>query len=116
MTFKIDENLPAQLANDLRVQGHEAETVVDEGMVGSPDGILLLRAQSEGRVFITMDKGIANIQKYPPSQYPGLILLRPRLTGRQAVRDFARMHLPNILRYPLAGRLVVLTDAGARIR
>ncbi|MGH8528082.1 MAG: DUF5615 family PIN-like protein [Gammaproteobacteria bacterium] len=37
MKFKVDENLPADLLDDLRVAGHEAETVPEEGLTGAPD-------------------------------------------------------------------------------
>lgn len=30
--FKLDENLPAGLVNDLRVAGYDATSVADEGM------------------------------------------------------------------------------------
>jgi len=32
--FKLDENLPTELAADLRTLGHDAETVLDEGLRG----------------------------------------------------------------------------------
>ncbi|MCW5980559.1 MAG: DUF5615 family PIN-like protein [Bryobacteraceae bacterium] len=35
MKFKIDENMPSELAVDLRDLGHEADTVFDEGQ-GDP--------------------------------------------------------------------------------
>jgi predicted nuclease of predicted toxin-antitoxin system len=34
MRFKIDENLPAELAELLRVVGYDAATVVQEGLGG----------------------------------------------------------------------------------
>jgi hypothetical protein len=39
MRFKLDENLPAELLTDLRVAGHDAETVPDEGITGAPDSM-----------------------------------------------------------------------------
>jgi predicted nuclease of predicted toxin-antitoxin system len=41
MKFKVDENLPAELLDDLRIVGHEAETVSDEGLTGVPDAVSL---------------------------------------------------------------------------
>ena len=82
MKFKIDENLPAEVAADLRAAGHDAESVADEGMGGSPDPPILGRAKREGRVFFTMDKGIADIRIYPPGEYAGIVLFRPRTSGR----------------------------------
>ncbi len=37
MKFKVDENLPAELLDDLRIAGHEAETVPEQGLSGAPD-------------------------------------------------------------------------------
>jgi hypothetical protein len=31
MKFKLDENLPVELAHDLRILGQEADTAADEG-------------------------------------------------------------------------------------
>jgi hypothetical protein len=32
--FKLDENLPAELASDLRVLGRQGDTVFEEGLTG----------------------------------------------------------------------------------
>jgi len=36
MRIKLDENLPAELADDLRRLGHLVDTVADEGLEGQP--------------------------------------------------------------------------------
>ncbi|MHC4253189.1 MAG: DUF5615 family PIN-like protein [Planctomycetota bacterium] len=78
MRFKIDENLPVEIIADLRAAGHDAESVMDEGLSGSPDPRVLERAKREARVFFTMDKGVGDIRRYPPGEYPGIVLFRPR--------------------------------------
>ena len=82
MKVKIDENLPAEIADDLRDLGHDAMTVVDQGMAGIDDERLMSRVEGEFRVFMTMYKGIANIQAYSPGRFAGLILLRPSVWSR----------------------------------
>lgn len=47
MKFKIDGNLPSELAADLRDLGHEADTVFDEGLVGAKDPVLVTVVASE---------------------------------------------------------------------
>lgn len=116
MRFKLDENIPVELAEDLTARGFEADTVISEDLRGASDSIILARAQLEARVLITLDKGIADIRAYPPEQYPGLILLRPQSTGRQAVIAFVRRHLDTILSHDLSGKLAVVTDVSLRIR
>lgn len=40
MRIKLDENLPAELADDLWACGHDADTVVGEHLAGEPDAIV----------------------------------------------------------------------------
>lgn len=116
MKLKIDENLPAEVAVALRSDGHDADTVQEEGLVGSDDGLLLSKAQVEGRVFLTMDKGIADVRKYPPTSYSGIVLFRPASNGRLATLEFIRQHLPIVLQSDLPGHLLVVSESGIRIR
>lgn len=116
MKFKVDENLPGEIVADLRTAGHDADTVFGEGLAGAPDPVLMAHVQAEGRAILTMDKGIADLRAYPPALYAGLILLRPRMTGRSATLAFVRKHLPTLLASPLAGHLYVITETGIRVR
>ncbi len=116
MKFKMDENLPTELVDDLRVAGHEAETVSDEGLTGAPDPVILENVLNEGRTLLTMDKGIADVRAYAPGCYAGIVLFRPSTSGRGAVRAFVCRHLPTILQTDLAGHLMVITDRSIRIR
>lgn len=116
MRFKLDENLPIELRDDLRTLGHDAETVPDEGLAGAPDSRILQHVRAENRVLLTLDKGIADVRRYPPSMYAGIVLLRSGSTGRGAALAFARRHLPTILATELAGRLVVVSEHSIRVR
>jgi len=116
MKFKVDENLPAELLLDLRAAGHQAETVPGQGLTGASDPTVMERVRSEGRILLTMDKGIANARAYPPQRYAGIILFRPRTSGRGAVLSFVRRHLPTLLQADLAGHLLVVSERGIRVR
>ena len=116
MKFKVDENLPAEICTDLRGLGHDAQTVPDEGLSGSPDETLLKRVQHEERIFLTLDKGIADVRLYPPDRYSGIILFRPPSFGQGTVLAFVRRHLPGLLQLKLDGRLLIVTDRAVRIR
>jgi predicted nuclease of predicted toxin-antitoxin system len=113
---KIDENLPAEIAEDLRALGHDAVTVIDQGMAGADDEQLLARVEEESQVFMTMDKGIANIRAYSPRRFAGLVLLRPSQMGRGAVLSFVRKRLAQLLDLELKGRLVVVSETAIRFR
>ena len=116
MKFKVDENLPADLVADLRAAGHNADTVSDQGLAGAPDLVIMARVQSDARALLTMDKGIADVRMYPPDQFAGIVLFRPRTAGRRATLAFVRQYLPALLKMDLAGRLLVVADSGIRVR
>jgi predicted nuclease of predicted toxin-antitoxin system len=65
--FKIDENLPVELAEELRATGHEAATVDDQRLVGASDRHLSEVCKAEGRVFVTLDLEFADIRTYRTS-------------------------------------------------
>lgn len=116
MKFKIDENLPVELVRDLSAAGHDACTVGDQQMTGCKDAYLLQRIREEGRILMTMDKGIGNIRQYLLGYYAGTILFRPMRSGKGYVLAFIRRHLPRVLLIPLWERLVVVSESGIRFR
>ena len=76
MKFKFDENLPVELAEELRAAGSAAATVEDQRLVGAGDRHLSEVCKSEGRILVTLDLDFADIRTYPPEEHPGLIVLR----------------------------------------
>jgi predicted nuclease of predicted toxin-antitoxin system len=96
--------------------GHEAHTVDEQGMAGTADIGLMAHVQTEGRVILTMDKSVADLRAYPPDKYAGIVLFRPRSSGRRTVLEFVRQHLPTVLQYDLNGHLVVVSETGIRMR
>ena len=66
MKFKIDENLPLELAEMLRGAHFDADTIFAEGLRGEADSRILDVCQGEGRVLVTLDLDFANIRAYPP--------------------------------------------------
>ena len=116
MKFKVDENLPAELVADLENLGHQADTVFGEGLAGAADHAIVAAAHAEGRVLLTLDKGIANLQDYPPHKLFGIVLFRPETSGRGSVLPFIRERLADVLALDLAGRLVVVGRSRIRIR
>ena len=55
MKIKLDENLPASLAETLRQAGHDTDTVPEEGLTGQPDQMVWQSTQQSGRLLITQD-------------------------------------------------------------
>lgn len=55
MKFKIDENLPVEIAELLIRNGHDAKTVIDQNLSGEVDPEIASICQSENRTIITLD-------------------------------------------------------------
>jgi predicted nuclease of predicted toxin-antitoxin system len=116
MRFKLDENLPMSATEPLRQLGHDVDTVHDEALSGAADPQVIAAATADARTLITMDKGLADVRIYPPENYAGIILLRPNATGRGEVLQFIENQFPQLPEMELAGRLLVISEAGFRIR
>ncbi len=87
MRIKLDENLPASLAIDLRESGHDVETVPEEGLQGRPDTDVWAAAQEEGRFLLTQDLDFSDIRRYTPGTHAGLLLVRLAKPGTSALRE-----------------------------
>lgn len=66
MRFKVDENLPIDVAELLRANGHDAMTIFDQQMVGELDPKVASVCKAEERTLITLDLDFSDIRTYPP--------------------------------------------------
>lgn len=93
MRFKLDENADPRWRIQLEEAGHGVWTVSEENLQGYQDRIIAQTCKDEGLCLMTVDLGFAQILEYPPTQYPGIIVLRhpaPTLSGmNQLVRQVA---------------------------
>ena len=83
--FKIDENLPIEAAESLKAAGHDALTLFDQGMVGDLDSKVASVCKAEDRALLTLDLDFSDIRTYPPADYSGIVILRPRNQAKPAV-------------------------------
>ena len=116
MKFKLAENLPVELASELRGMGYDVDTVNDEGLRGAADPAVVDAAFNAGRILFTLDKGIANLRRYPVRQHAGVVLFRPDTAGRGAVTAFVRQRLQKVLEVDLTNRLTVVGPSRIRFR
>jgi predicted nuclease of predicted toxin-antitoxin system len=116
MQFKIDENLPVEAATLLGQAGHEALTIHDQQMVGQPDPQVASVCQSEQRGLLTLDLDFSDIRTYPPADYFGIIVLRPRTQSKPAVLSLIGQIVPLFDSEPLVGCLWIVQETGLRIR
>jgi hypothetical protein len=114
--FKLDENLPVELVTDLHGLGHDADTVMDDGLCGAADPSVLAVALAADRILFTLDKGIANLHRYPIHEHAEVVLFRPDTWGRGAVIAFVRERQHTVLEMDLIRRLTVVGPSGIRFR
>ena len=116
MKVKLDENVPVGLVSDLRLHGHEAATVVGQGLGGAADPVVWRKVQAEGRFLITMDLDFSDVRSYPPGSHPGILLLRPHRDGRKAIIALVRNVLRRADLDSMAGCLAVADEHKTRVR
>jgi predicted nuclease of predicted toxin-antitoxin system len=114
--FKLDENLPIELLNHLISLGHDVDTVLTEGLKGAADPDVVKAAFEADRILFTLDKGIANVKRYPGPAHAGVVLFRPSETGRGSVFLFIKERLKDLLEMDLKGRTTVVGSTGIRFR
>lgn len=116
MRFKTDENLPVEVADLLRQEGHDALGVADQQLAGHSDPKLAEVIRMERRALITLDLDFSDIRSYPPSDYFGIIVLRPALQSVSAILRVMTRVVAMLATEPLTGTLWIVEEHQVRIR
>lgn len=116
MLIKLDENLPSRLVDALASLGHQVDTVPDEGLSGRPDEEIWNAAQTVGRFLITQDLDFSDMRRFQPGTHPGILLIRLRNPGRNALFMKVVNLFENEAADTWAGCFVVATERKLRVR
>ncbi len=116
MKFKVDENLPVEVALLLRQAGYDALTVFDQRLGGEADSTIAAICRLEQRAILTLDLDFADIRTYPPSQYAGLIVLRMTQQDKPFVLALMARIIPALADKALVGKLWIVDEQHIRIR
>jgi predicted nuclease of predicted toxin-antitoxin system len=76
--IKLDENLGERGRQLFSTAGHEVATVGDQGLAGAVDRRVIEVCGAERRCLVTLDLDFSNPFVFPPEQYAGIAVLRPR--------------------------------------
>jgi len=116
LKFKVDENLPVEVAQLLTDAGHDAATVYEQRMAGQPDARLAAVCRREDRAMVTADLDFADIRVYPPGEYAGIIVLRPNRLEKPRILSVLQRLLPILEREPLSAKLWIVDETSVRVR
>jgi predicted nuclease of predicted toxin-antitoxin system len=113
--FKLDENLSPTLAAGFISAGHEAHSTLDQTLGGAADQRVIEVCCLEGRALVTLDLDFANIHRYPPNRYPGILVLRLGTQAHGPVAAALANAIELLHREPLSGRLWIVEVGRVRI-
>lgn len=116
MRFKLDENLPAEMADLFNGAGHDAETVIDQQLGGVSDADLAAVCIQERRAIVTLDIDYSDIRTYRPSAYPGIVVFRLRDQTRDHILEIGTRFLQRLSSRSLAGQLWIVEESRIRVR
>ena len=116
MQFKIDENLPLEVAKLLLQAGYDTLTIWDQELVGSDDQTIATACQRERRCLITLDKDFADIRTYPPEDFAGLMILRLKQQDKPTILEIIKKVLTLLPDNPIEQHLWIVEERRIRIR
>ena len=116
MQFKIDENLPIEIAKLLINEGYDAKTVKEEQLQGVNDPLLINICKMESRALVTLDTDFSDIRSYPPHEFSGIIVLRLGSQSKQHILKVFHRIIPLLRQEPLERHLWIVEETLIRIR
>jgi predicted nuclease of predicted toxin-antitoxin system len=116
LKFKIDENLPIEIADLLRANDFLADTVNEENLSGENDSILSNVCKEEVRILITLDLDFSDIRNYPLNEFPGFIVLRLKSQDKESIINLFKRFIPFIQKENIQHKLCILEEHKIRIR
>ena len=114
--LKTDENLPHSAAARLRDAGHDVTTALEQELGGARDPRLAAVCKKEERALVTLDRGLGDVRSYPPGDYYGIIVLRPRDQDIDTILRFIVRLVGLLEEQSVAGALWIITENRVRIR
>ena len=118
MRFLIDASLPRAVIHVVQSMGHQVEFARDIGLASATDGQIAKHALQYRAALLTRDLDFADIRRYPPDRYSGIVVLRLPDT---AVAEEIAAAVKRFLSEPgfiasLAGRIAIVEGDRVRFR
>ena len=115
MHFKVDEDLPEEVAILFRAVGHDAHTVGNQQLQGCPDEELWAVVQRENRCLVTADKGFGDPRRHTQTAHGGIVLFRLPRESRAGYVRLTEQLLAGYNLEEIRGTILVVTPQAIRV-
>lgn len=116
MKIKLDENLPYDLGEFLRLHGHDVDDVVSEGLGGEADPIVQAASTGEERILFTFDLDFADVRDYPVGTHAGIVVFRVADQRWQTLKASVENLLRDDILGRISGGLAIVDETRIRVR
>jgi predicted nuclease of predicted toxin-antitoxin system len=113
--FKVDEDLPLEVAKLFVAAGWDAASVFAQQMHGWSDDRLWAAVAGEGRSLVTADVGFADARRLVGQDRVGIVLLRAHPESRQAYIQLASTFLGSFPLERVPGCIVTVSADAIRV-
>jgi predicted nuclease of predicted toxin-antitoxin system len=116
--FFVDANLPRAVLAVFQTHGHEVAFARDVQLGAASDADIALHAQRSGSALVTRDLDFADIRRYPPEAYSGIVVLRvpDTMLAREIARILDAFLADRTLVTSVPGRLAIVEPDCVRFR
>lgn len=116
MKLKLDENIPRRAGPIVAGEGHDVDSVEDEGLAGADDPTVSEAATAVGRLVITLDRGFGDTRRYPPGSHAGILVLRVDDQSATSVFETLSELIASTELEDLSGCVAVFRNGELRVR
>ncbi|MCA9444549.1 MAG: DUF5615 family PIN-like protein [Candidatus Omnitrophica bacterium] len=114
MRLYLDQMLKAELADMLASQGHDVVRSSDVGQSRAEDDAILVYANAENRILITLDDDFGNWAILPLHEHHGVIRIKVHPPTSARIAEVLTPFLRDVEQRDLMNRLVILSEKRAR--
>lgn len=117
MRFLLDANIPFSAKDIFAETNYHVEHVRDVNLQHASDDDIIAYAKSSGAILISRDLDFANILKFPPQHYCGIIVMRlDPIASANDIKDVLSNFIHGIQSIQLEGCILILEKQRWRLR